>query len=283
MKIKHILFSAVAVAVLIGSGCKKSETTSPTNTPDDPLAEVGAVPTSFTQKVVLEKFTGEWCVNCPSGAAYLKAVMDAHPNTAYGVEVHQNDWLELTQLTTLETHLGGVAGYPRAAINRVPAQGTGSANQDGFIVYSRGSWEANAARLLQNTASTGLAISTKVNGDNLDIKVFASSLQPITKDTRLTVYILENNIVARNQTGGSPGYTHQHVLRKVVSAGLGDVLELKTAGGYITKEYKGVSLVGFDKANIHVLAFINVVGANSNSHEILNAQEVKAGEAKKWN
>lgn len=63
---------------------------------------------------------------------------------------------------------------------------------------------------------------------------------------------------------------------------MGDKITLK-AGEYITKEYKDIDVSGFDKTNIQVLAFINVVGASSSEHSIINAQEVKVGETKKWN
>lgn len=283
MKIRNLLYSLLTLGLLLSFGCKKEETpgTPAPSGSNDPLAEVGAIPASFTKKTVIEKFTGEWCVNCPDGAAKLKAVLDAHPGVTYAAEIHQGDWLELSQLNTLKTHLGGIAGYPRAAIDRVPAQGT--SGQDGLIVYSRTWWEINTARLLQNQAKAGLALVTKLNGTKLNIKVFAAGKEAITSDTRLTVYILEDNILAKNQVGGSAGYTHHHVLRKVVSAGTGDAIDLKQAGKHIIKEYNDVDISGFTSANLKVLAFINVVGASSSTHEVLNGQEVKAGQTKKWN
>jgi hypothetical protein len=284
MKTKNLLSILVAFTIILAYGCKKDEEN---GTPTgggaaDPLAEVGAIPSSFTKKIVMEKYTGEWCVNCPDGAKRMKEVLDAFPNKSFGVEIHQNDWLELPQLSILRTHLGGIAGYPRASIDRVPASGTTSPNQDGLVVYSRGNWMGMSTKLASYSTDAGLALKTTLNGDKLNIEVFAAALKDLSSDTRLTVYILENNIVAKNQVGGSAGYTHQHVLRQVVSEGLGDKITLK-AGEYITKEYKDIDVSGFDKTNIQVLAFINVVGASSSEHSIINAQEVKVGETKKWN
>lgn len=286
MKIKNLLSVLLAFSIVLAYSCKKEEDSGTpgggTGGSNDPLAEVGAIPASFTKKIVMEKYTGEWCVNCPDGAARMKAVLDAFPNQSFGVEVHQNDWLEISQLATLRTHLGGIAGYPRASIDRVPANGTTAPNQDGLVVYSRGNWMNMSTKLVAKSTDAGLAIKTTINGDKLDIKVFTAALKDISSDTRLTVYILENNIVAKNQVGGSPGYTHQHVLREVISDGLGDKITLK-AGEHVIKEYKDIDISGYDKTNLQVLAFVNVVGATTKDHNILNAQEVKAGSTKKWN
>ena len=67
----------------------------------------------------------------------------------------------------------------------------------------------------------------------------------------------------------------------MVSAGLGDPITVK-AGQYSVKEYKGVDVSTYNKANVKVLAFINVVGANSTQHRIVNAQETEAGQTHKW-
>lgn len=281
---KNLLSLVLAFSIVFAIGCKKEEdnNTTPsggTGGSGDPLSEVGAIPSSFTKKIVVEKFTGEWCVNCPDGAKRLKTILDANPDKAYAADVHQGDWLQIGQLNVLSTHLGGVGGYPRATIDRVPASGTTAPNQDGRVIYSRGNWMGMANKLITNPTDAGLAIKTVLNGDKLNISVFAAALKDISSDTRLTVYILENNILAKNQSGGGAGYTHQHTLREVVSDGLGDKITLK-AGTHVLKEYKDIDLSGYDKTNIQVLAFINVVGATTKDHMVLNAQEVKAGDRK---
>lgn len=287
MKIKNLLVVLLSFGIVLTYGCKKEEeTATPGNGggsgSSDPLSEVGAIPSSFTKKIVIEKFTGEWCVNCPDGSKRLKAILDANPNKSYGVDVHQGDWLEIDQLNVLSTHLGGVGGYPRATIDRVPASGTTSPNQDGRVIYSRGNWMGMANKLITNSTDAGLALKTTLNGDKLNIEVFAATLKDLSSDTRLTVYVLENNIPAKNQIGGGAGYIHQHVLRKVVSDGLGDKITL-TAGSHTLKEYKDIDISSYNKDNVEVIALINVVGASSKDHQVLNGQKVKAGETKKWN
>ena len=64
---KKIIFVALALCVI--AACKKSgdETPQPATTPTitDTNSTSTAVPKSFTQKVLLEEFTGAWCSTCP--------------------------------------------------------------------------------------------------------------------------------------------------------------------------------------------------------------------------
>ncbi len=238
------------------------------------------IPDGFTKKVLLEEFTGEWCVNCPDGANILHGIISKYPTKLIAAAVHQGDWLELDQLNQLSSHLGGIAGYPRAAINRVPAVGT-SNGQDGMVVYSRGNWEANAVRLMdadqQQTAKIGLAIESNIADNFLTLKIHTGFKTTDSRDTRLTVYLLEDSVQAQSQTGApSNPYFHQHVLRRVISRPLGDSIQLNS-GNYAFKSYEKIDISGYKQTQLKVVAFINVVGNSSTTHEILNVQEVEVG------
>ncbi len=281
---KLLRFSwALLLTITVFSACKKDSTSTPTenNTNNTGYANV---PESFTKKVLLEEYTGEWCVNCPDGALYIKNIMTKYPTQVISAGVHQGDWLELPQLKLLSTHLGGIGGYPRASINRVPAANTTN-GQDGMVVYSRGNWESNVARLIDVSGKTGkygLALETKLTGDKLDITAHCGFKTNESRDTRLTIYILEDDITAINQIGATTTpYVHKHTLRKVVTAGTGDAIDMKS-GNYLKKEYTGISLTGYKLENIHVVAFMNVVGTSTSTHEVLNVQDVKAGENKNY-
>src|ERR1700741_419867 len=131
---------------------------------------VGDPPATFTQKIMIEMFKGEWNPNCPTGDDTLKAMMALDTNRIVSTCIHQGDWLAIPPFfDALNIHLGGVNGFPRAALNRVPAtQGT----QIDSIVYSIFNWRLNIQELLftQNT-DCGLAISSKEKNDNLEVTV----------------------------------------------------------------------------------------------------------------
>jgi hypothetical protein len=238
------------------------------------------IPEGFTKKVLLEEFTGEWCVNCPDGASVLRSISKKYPTKFIAAAVHQGDWLQIAQLSQLSSHLGGIGGYPRAALNRVPASGT-SNGQDGMVVYSRGNWETNAVRLMdaenQQTAKIGLAIESSIADNLLTLKVHTGFKTTDSRDTRLSVYLVEDSVQAQSQTGATTNpYFHQHVLRKVISGPLGDSIQLNT-GTYSLKTYEKIDISAYKQAHLKIIAFINVIGSSTTTHEILNVQEAEAG------
>ncbi len=271
---KKITIYAVCIASFFLS-CKKEASNTlvvENNTP--------TIPEKFTKKALLEEFTGEWCVNCPDGAKIINSIVSKYPSKLIVAAIHQGDWLQIEQLTQLSSHLGGIGGYPRAAINRVPATGT-SNGQDGMIVYSRGNWETNTVRLIdadqQQTAKIGLAIESTISENLLSLKVHTGYQSTDARDTRLSVYLLEDSVQAQSQTGATTNpYFHQHVLRKVISRPLGDSIQINS-GNYAFKTYEKIDISAYKKANLKVVAFINIVGSSSTTHEILNVQEVDAG------
>jgi hypothetical protein len=78
-------------------------------------------------------------------------------------------------------------------------------------------------------------------------------------------------------------WTHNDVLRKVVTADMGDVIPASAliTGGEYVKKY-GTTVTGFNKSNIRILAFINFVGSDAATHQILNVQQASVGEIKVW-
>ena len=96
----------------------------------------------------------------------------------------------------------------------------------------------------------------------LTIKVMGKLINDYQKligdDARLTVYLTEDKVIGKQNTGGSiakPRFTHNHVLRKIVTGTLGDALQ--TNGNSYENDYE----VELDKAwksqNMHIIAFVS--------------------------
>ncbi|MBL7765293.1 MAG: Omp28-related outer membrane protein [Chitinophagaceae bacterium] len=278
---KKLISLSLSVALVFAfAACKKTNNSNGTNpfytpptttttTTADPLANVGAVPGSFTKKVILEEFTGEWCGYCPDGAQIMEDLTNANPNRFYGVAVHQGDFMEVPAFFTfMETLYGAITGFPSGAVNR------------GDVV-GRGNWTSLVNTELAKTADCGLAIEAKESGDNLNLKVFVGHNAAIGGATKLTIYLIENDIDQVSQTNGGAGYKHQHVFRKVFTDNYGDDISIGDAKKYAMKEYKNLDISGMykNKANCHILAFVNIDGAGKT---VLNAQLVGLNETKKW-
>ena len=79
----------------------------------------------------------------------------------------------------------------------------------------------------------------------------------IGDDARLTIYLTEDKVKGKQNTGGTMAKptTHNHVLRKIVTGTLGDALQ--TNGNSYENDYE----VELDKAwksqNMHIIAFVS--------------------------
>ena len=96
----------------------------------------------------------------------------------------------------------------------------------------------------------------------LTIKVMGKLINGYQKligdDARLTVYLTEDKVTGRQSTGGStikPRFTHNHVLRKIVTGTLGDALQ--TNGNSYENDYEVELDDAWKSQNMHIIAFVS--------------------------
>ena len=96
----------------------------------------------------------------------------------------------------------------------------------------------------------------------LTIKVMGKLINGYQKligdDARLTVYLTEDKVIGKQSTGGSiakPTFTHNHVLRKIVTGTLGDALQ--TNGNSYENDYKVELDDAWKSQNMHIIAFVS--------------------------
>lgn len=258
--------------------CKKDKDTGSGN--GTVVNPVGDPPSIFTKKMLMEVFMGEWNPNCPTGSDSLKAMQELDTNIIAAC-IHQGDWLaDAGFFDALNIHLGGVNGFPRAAVDRLPAtKGT----QIDSVVYSIFNWRLNILDLmLTQTAPCGLAISSKEKNDKLEVSVYVGYNDSVLKRTRLTVYLVEDSVHAVNQLNADSSYLHHAVVRKVMSNFTGDSISM-LGGKMLTRNYS-MTLNGYysNKNNLSIVAFVNIIGTDFKTNEVLNVQEAKLNQVKKW-
>nr|MCU0421803.1 Omp28-related outer membrane protein [Bacteroidia bacterium] len=159
---------------------------------------------------------------------------------------------------------------------------------------------------LAKTATCGIAIdATAITGTTGKVKVRVGFGADMTGGLNVSVYVLENKVTGtgsgydqRNfianrpgfedhpfftQPGTIAGYMHNHVLRNVLSASFGDVIDVtkQVKGGIFEKEYD-VNLAGLNPANVEIVALVHRAGNTSADMAVMNAQLVKVGENKAW-
>ena len=287
---KKLLSIILVTALVLGfASCKKTNSsdtgsnpfyTAPTvTTPTAPTLPVGSVPNKFTKKVVIEEFTGEWCGACPGGAANLKAIVDAHPDLAYPVAIHNAnsgyDPYEPSFFNQINSMLGSHSSYPGGNVDRGAIMGASE-------------WAGEVDNRLQLKTDIGVALVSKTTGDNVNLDIYFGVTKPLTKDLYYTVYLLENDMPTspQGQTSGGAGYKHEHVLKDYLTTDLnGDMIEWVGSEKYFKVQLKNKNIGGkyLNINNCHLLVIVHTKGnVGSAGVEIITAQECSMNEIKKW-
>jgi hypothetical protein len=284
------------LALLVMAACKKSSDENPQ--PETPPADTTnnsnntTIPTTFTQKVLLEEFTGAWCSTCPDADYKRDQVINANSGKVIAVSVHETDGMELGLIWTLD----GIfhTNIPSGMINRTPSNGN--------VILNQTQWMSNTTVALGKTAKCGLKIKSTVSGTSASIEVHVGFKEVLTGTNNLTVYLIQNKVTgsgsgfnqanAYNASSGSPfynlgnpivNYQHNYVVKKVLTADMGDVIDVSkiTPGGEYIKTFSA-NISGHNQSELYVVAFVNKVGTSLTTHQIMNVQQAKIGTLKDW-
>ena len=291
---KNLVLLSAAV-LLMFTACKKDDKNGGGSSGDT----IGPVPSAFMQKALIEEFTGCWCGYCPDGATVVEETVAQFPGRVYGVAIHQGDPMEIGLYNQLDNKFN-VTGFPTGMVSRT-AQG-------GSVPISRGSWKSVAQSVLTNTAFAGLALSSSIEANTITVEVHTGFLAALAGNYKVTVYVTENGVTGGSSysqanyydnDSGSPfyqmgnpivGYVHDHTVRRVLSANLGDPIEATAlvALGEDIKTYttdiplNAQGLPKWNSANIEIVAFVHRDGGTATTSEILNVQKAALGIVKDW-
>lgn len=180
--------------------------------------------TPENRKVIIEEFTGVNCVFCPQGHTIANQIVQANPNNAFVINIHQGSFAQPSAgqpdfRTTFGNAIAGqtgLSGYPAATVNRDVFPGIAPQGNPGTTALNRNNWTAAANQVLQQSSYVNVAVQGNINVQNNVITVIAevyytaSSPQATNK---LNIALLQNNTLGP-QTGGNMGnnYNHQHRL-----------------------------------------------------------------------
>jgi hypothetical protein len=235
---------------------------------------------SFVKRVLIEDYTGAWCVSCP--------------RVSYSIELLKQDNVRVVPVAI---HLGNSQGsfdpfnfdgaapllalvnfngeYPAGKINRMTpwpyAQNTPN-NQ----TYVKNFTLGDPVRL-------GLAMTSTLSGNTVNLDVNVKFFENYN-NLKLVVYVLENNLIypQKNSTpfyGGLsliPEFEHNHVVRTTFTDILGDVIpSSETSYGKTYTRNFSVAVPSniTNTANMEFVAF--VVGQDNKA---INVRKAAIGE-----
>ena len=240
------------------------------------LASAQSVSTQVQKKnVLLEEYTGVGCGNCPDGARVAATIKEVAGDRFYTMAIHEGPYSEGMPLD-FRTPYGaallqqaGDIGFPQGSLNRLVYEG-------GTMNANRGSWTKRTKALLEEDAEVNLYMEAFLDAQSREMKIKVELCYPeaVAEDFHLlNVALLQNHIIGY-QNGGGADYSHEHMLRDLITGQWGDTVQVSAAGEVRTLEYTyivpdSVGSVPVDVRNIELVAFmtrttadvLNVTGA----------------------
>lgn len=282
MKIKF-RFAALTCFIISMSlvSCSKTDTPGP--------GQGQEATVSFTRKVYVEDFTGAWCGWCPLMAWNLDSMRNSNPRVIFAA-VHDdvgnpgNDPYSSSYTDGLENLVPNFGGFPTAFVNR-------KTTTDQFNVTQ------SVSSALAKKATAGLQIETTISGNKLTAKVttgFAADYSG--SNIKLAIMLVEDDLLSTQHNyyfhtnyvpTSSPLWQNQDlfnwknngVLRSYATSIDGDAIP-QNATTIDNESYsKSVDFfpANYNIANCRVIAMI--ILASGSATEVLNVQDVKAGES----
>lgn len=233
------------------------------------------------KKVVLEEFTGIYCVFCPQGHAIAQAIQDANPGEVFLINIHQgsfaapsgNDPDYRTQWGNAIAAQSNLVGYPAGTVNRHYFPGSAQNGGTGTAM-SRGAWTARSNETLGLASYLNMAVEAEIdiqtNEMIVHVEAFYTGSSPESTN-KLNVALLQNNTFGP-QTGGNAGnqYRHMHRLIDMITGQWGDDVSPTTAGSFIDKTYTYTVPADHNGIPIEILDLELVVFMTETTQEIIS-------------
>ena len=181
-----------------------------------------AVESKFDRKIFVAEFTGAWCINCPGGYSNMQLVLSLPAMKAIKEDLHiaafhsdleGTDTLAIAATQSVFNKFKGLA-YPSYAVD---LRDSGLLTSDGI-----GNFRPHLEKSLEKyPAHCGVKVSSVVDQDRKTASVSVEVDSEKTTDYRVVVLVVQDNIKGWQKTttypDGQNDYTHNHVVREVVS------------------------------------------------------------------
>ncbi len=235
------------------------------------------IPTGYSQKVLVEDYTGVWCGYCPRVAYSIQQIEanDEFGDKMVPVAIHlydNNDPFTCADGIALKDAFN-ISGLPQGRINKT---GIWTAPQPDHLddVYN----------LIGGDASLGIAINSSLNSGNVEATIRVGFAQDYT-NLGIVVYLLEDGLI-HDQTnytelfGGEYtliDFEQNDVLRKAYTNILGDTIPDDQSVTDNVYEFTINAPLPDNIENSNNLKLVAFV-VNKTTNEALNVQEVHLGD-----
>ena len=189
------------------------------STIDVTVEDNAMTPASFTQRALIEDYTGTWCGWCPRVSYGIEQV-EAATDNAVIVAVHAGDEMSTSYGNQLIGQYNPSGSYPTAIVNRTTEW-----------TYPEPDNVSQITNAAQGTTNTGIAINSAIKANNISVVVSSGFSQNVS-GAKLVIMLLEDGLVYDqvNYTsyygGGAEiaNFVHDNVLRYSFTNVLGDAV-----------------------------------------------------------
>lgn len=234
----------------------------------------------YKRHMLIEEFTSEACVNCPPAAAMVHEMLET-PGYAENVSVvchhagYYTDWLSTPNAEEYcwFYNSGGSTYAPAFMWDRLRIEGNTPVTNRPEDLYSMLSL---IDQRLAMPSCCYVSATASYDEENMKLKVRVEgdrSMSFCNTPARVTVFVTEDNIKARAQSGSDGNFYHQHALR-AYNATFGTIIDWKDND---TFDYECELTVksSWKLEDCHIVAFVaSYDNNNPNNCEIENSCEI---------
>ena len=209
------------------------------------------------KNVVLEEFTGIHCTYCPDGHVIAQSIYNAYPQRVSLINVHVGSYAQpsfgepdfRTVFGSSLSAQSNLSGYPAGTINRHLFF---NLSQSNGTAMSRSNWQQATIITLNELSPVNIGSIAQydtITGElHIDVEIYYTDTQSVFLNY-LNVAITQDSVLGP-QTGAqsfnsaaivpgpwSPTYSHQHMLRHLVTGQWGAVLDPITPGTFLNLIY----------------------------------------------
>ena len=177
-------------------------------------------PEPARRTVLLEDFTGQRCVNCPTATAVAEQLVKMYGDTVIVVAIHGGPlgFKGNASAKGLATDLGDTY-YSHWGLEYQPV---GLIDRLGAVNYT--DWTAHVTEELHKTSPLSISLYAKLEGDAIDVNVTMMGREA-NQTGKLQVWLTEDGITALQMMPDGTAkhdYVHHHVLRAAVNGNWGE-------------------------------------------------------------
>ncbi len=218
---------------------------------------------SFAKKHLLENFTSESCVNCPSGEKQIEAFAHVHTDV---IQVSHHAGYKDDQWTLADSkkvvYLLGVdqLGTPTVCFNRAKSSYTDPATQTSYADLAFHPYYLSYLEEYASTTFASVVIKNEMDGNQLSVHVSGHILGDNHDGLRLTVLLKENGLHGKQLdpvntlVGSWDDYAHANVIRRYLTEVLGDSIRIEN--GTYEAEYNLEWQDAWTKENCIIVAYL---------------------------